>query len=236
MIKIKNLSKSYGKVEVLKDINLELGAGEIIGIIGPNSSGKSTLLKIISGLVKTDVGKVEIFGKKLNSEIKEKIAFLPEINHLYSWMKVKDLINFFGTQFDTFNKGKAEELIKHMKIKKDVCIKKMSKGMLGRVKLVLALSREVPLIILDEPLSGLDIQSRHKILDTLLNEYQYEKQTILIATHELLEIEHIFDSVVFIKAGKIELQDSMDELRMKYKMKLADIVEEVLSEKDSSDN
>ncbi|QTL97509.1 ATP-binding cassette domain-containing protein [Iocasia frigidifontis] len=226
-VEIKNLVKKYPGVEALQGVDINFPAGRITGLIGPNGSGKSTILKSIVGLVKPSRGELLVFGQKLDRRLKEKVAFLPEINHLYKNMKIVQIIDFFQSQFSTFERKRALEILDFMNLKPEMRIKSLSKGMAGRVKLVLTMARNVPLIVMDEPLAGIDPQSRARILEGLINEYDAEKQTIILSTHEVLEAERFFDYVVFLEYGTVKLQGNADDLRSEHGMSIQDLVKEV---------
>ena len=227
VVELKNLQKKYSGVKALKGIDLDLPAGKITGLIGPNGSGKSTMLKIIAGLTQATGGQVKVFDKSLNYKIKNEIAFLPEINHFYDWMSIEEIINFTNKQFSNFDTEKAAEITEFMNLKSEMKIKDLSKGMVGRVKLILAMSRDVPLIIMDEPLAGIDPKSRAQILESLISEYNAETQSIILSTHEVLEAEKFFDYVIFLEQGKIKLQGNADDLRRERKKSIQDISKEV---------
>lgn len=226
-VEIRNLVKNYPGVEALKSINVNFPAGKITGLIGPNGSGKSTMLKSIAGLVQPFSGEVLIFGERPGRKTKNETAFLPEINHFYKGMSIKQVINLYESQFSNFNRERAMEILEFMNLKPEARIKNLSKGMVGRVKLTLTMAREVPLIIMDEPLSGIDPKSRAQILEGLISEYDAEKQTIILSTHEVLEAEKFFDYVVFLEKGEIKLQGNADDLRAEHGMSIQDLVKEV---------
>jgi len=225
-IEVSNIRKKYPGVLALNDISLNFPAGQITGLIGPNGSGKSTLLKILSGLVVKDSGRIKI--KERRKEIlMNDIAFLPELNHLYVWMTIKQAIKFFDEQYQDFNTNKAEELVEFMNLKLDQKIKSLSKGMVGRLKLILVLSRRTPILILDEPLAGIDPNSRARILESLISEYEADFQSIIIATHEVVEAEKFFDHVVFLEEGSVVLEGNTDDLRAEYNKSVQELVREV---------
>ena len=226
-VEIKNLQKKYPGIKALKGVDVNFPAGKITGLIGPNGSGKSTMLKSIAGLTQATAGDIKIFGKKINRNLKEEIAFLPEINHFYDWMSIEDIINFTDSQFENFSVEKAEEILDFMNLKYSMKIKELSKGMVGRVKLILTMARDVPLIIMDEPLAGIDPKSRAQILESLISEYNAEKQTIILSTHEVLEAEKFFDYVVFLEEGQIKLQGNADDLRKEKSKSIQDMSKEV---------
>lgn len=226
-VDIKNMVKNYPGVKALKGIDVKFPAGNITGLIGPNGSGKSTLLKSIVGLVKPSAGEIRIFGELPGRKIKEQIAFLPEINYFYKGMSIQRVINLYESQFQSFNKDKAMEILDFMNLKPDTRIKNLSKGMVGRVKLTLTMARQVPLIIMDEPLAGIDPKSRSRILEGLISEYNAEEQTIILSTHEVLEAEKFFDYVVFLEFGDVLLQGNADDLRAENGLSIQDLLKEV---------
>lgn len=226
-VEIRNLKKHYPGVSALKGIDVNFPEGKITGLIGPNGSGKSTMLKSIAGLVKPSSGDVLIFGERPCRKTKAETAFLPELNYFYKSMSIKQLIDFYESQFDNFNREKAMEILDFMNLRSEARIKNLSKGMVGRVKLTLAMARQVPLIVMDEPLAGIDPKSRSRILESLINEYDAEEQTIILSTHEVLEAEKYFDYVVFLEFGDIKLQGFADDLRTEYGLSIQDLVKEV---------
>ena len=226
-VKIQDLKKNYPGIEALQGVNINFPAGSITGLIGPNGSGKSTMLKSIVGLVKPTEGEIKVFDEFPGREMKEKIAFLPEINYFYKGMTIERVVDLYDSQYQTFNREKAMEIIDFMNLTASQKIKNLSKGMVGRVKLVLAMARQVPLIIMDEPLAGIDPQSRARILEGLISEYDAEEQTIILSTHEVLEAEKFFDYVVFLEAGQVKLQGNADDLRAEHGLSIQDLVKEV---------
>lgn len=224
---VKDLEKSYFRTDALRKISIDYPRGSICGLIGPNGSGKTTLLKSMVGLVKPDSGQIIYTDSEIAKNTKEKVAFLPEINHLYKWMTIENIINFYDSQFQNFDKEKALEIVEFMNLKRNLKISSLSKGMAGRVKLVLVMAREVPLLLLDEPLAGIDPQSRGRILDSLITEFDVETQSVVLSTHEVLEAERIFDYVVFLEKGKVKMQGYADDLREEYNKSIQDIVKEV---------
>ena len=222
LLEIKNLNKSFDNKTILDDINLKISKGKIIGLLGKNGAGKSTLIKIINDLLTIDSGKVLFKGKKIGVYSKEHIAYLPERTYLDKSMKVKEAIDFFSDFYKDFNKDKAYELLKNLDLDKDQRITKMSKGMQEKLQLILVMSREADLYILDEPLSGVDPATRDYILDTILTNFQ-EGASIIISTHLISDIERILDEVIFIDKGKIILQSEADTLRKKEKLSIDEI-------------
>ncbi|MBY0123905.1 ABC transporter ATP-binding protein [Bacillus sp. S/N-304-OC-R1] len=213
MIEFQHVTKRYGSEMGLDDVSFKLEAGKIYGLLGPNGSGKSTALKMIGGLVHPTSGKVIVNGKKSDRRIAESVAFMSELDHFYQSFKVKDLIDFYSSQFQDFRMERAEELLQFMKLDPTKKIKQLSKGNRGRLKLVLALSREAAVLLLDEPFSGLDPMVRESIVKGLLSYIDYENQIVIIATHEIDEIEPLLDEVLAIQNGKIIGRRDVEELR-----------------------
>ena len=209
-----NLNKSYGDKKVLKDINLTIPRGKIIGLLGKNGTGKSTLIKLINDLLTPTSGTILVNGKEIGVESKKIIAYLPERTYLDKTMTVDKVIKYFSDYYDNFYSEKARKLLKDLDLDTTQKLSKMSKGMQEKVQLVLVMSRKADLYILDEPLGGVDPATRDYILDTILNNFN-EGASVIISTHLIADIERILDEVIFIDKGKIILQSDSDELRNK---------------------
>lgn len=214
LVECKNLYKSYGNKEVLTDINLKIPRGKIIGLLGKNGTGKTTLIKLINDLLTPTKGEILINGEKVGIESKKIIAYLPERTYLDKTMTVDKVINFFEDFYDNFDSEKARKLLKDLDLDTNLKLSKMSKGMQEKVQLVLVMSRKADLYILDEPLGGVDPATRDYILDTILSNFN-EGASVLISTHLIADIERILDEVIFIDKGKVILTSPADELRDK---------------------
>ena len=214
LLEIKDLSKFFDKKEVLKSINLKVSEGKIVGLLGKNGAGKTTLIKLINDLLTPTAGDILVKGNKVGIESKKIISYLPERTYLNKSMRVIDVLNYFKDFYDNFDKDKALKLLKDLDLDVNEKISKMSKGMQEKVQLVLVMSREADLYILDEPLGGVDPATRDYILDTILSNF-YENASVIISTHLISDIERILDEVIFIDKGKIVLQDDADKLRNK---------------------
>jgi len=212
IIKLDNVVKRYSKKEALKGINLEIPKGKIVGLLGPNGSGKSTMIKLLNGLLQPDEGTIEIAGMKPSIETKKIVSYLPERTYLSEWMKMKDLLKFFSDFYEDFNLEKAEEMIEALNINVDEKIKDMSKGTKEKVQLILVMSRNADVYILDEPIGGVDPAARSFIMRTILQNFS-EESTLIIATHLISEIENICDEIIFLSYGEIKLQGNVDEIR-----------------------
>lgn len=212
IIKLDNVVKRYGKKEALKGISLDIPKGKIVGLLGPNGSGKSTMIKLLNGLLQPDEGTIEIAGMKPSIETKKIVSYLPERTYLSEWMKMKALLKFFSDFYEDFDLEKAEEMIEALNINVDEKIKDMSKGTKEKVQLILVMSRNADVYILDEPIGGVDPAARSFIMRTILQNFS-EESTLIIATHLISEIENICDEIIFLSYGEIKLQGNVDEIR-----------------------
>jgi len=222
LLEIKSLTKSFDDKKILKDVNLSISNGKIIGLLGKNGAGKTTLIKIINDLLTINKGEVLIKGNKIGVESKKVISYLPERTYLNKQMKVCEVINYFKDFYDDFDVDKAKKLLKDLDLDINQNLSKMSKGMQEKVQLVLVMSRNADLYILDEPLGGVDPATRDYILDTILSNFN-ENASVIISTHLISDIERILDEVIFIDKGKIILQSDADKLRNKEKLSVDEI-------------
>lgn len=212
LLECKELSKKFGRKEALKNVNLQVKRGRIVGLLGPNGSGKSTLIKIANELLTPTSGELRINGNKPGVETKKIVSYLPERTYLNDWMKVCDIIKFFEDFYEDFNKEKAYSMLKSLNIDVNDKLKTMSKGTKEKVQLILVMSREADLYLLDEPIAGVDPAARDYILNTIISNYN-ENATIIISTHLISDIEKILDDVIFIAYGEVKLTKSVDEIR-----------------------
>ena len=214
LLEINNLNKSFDNKEILKDINLSIQSGKIIGLLGKNGVGKTTLIKLINDLLTPTSGEILIKGQKIGVETKKVISYLPERTYLNRHMKVSEVISYFEDFYDNFDSKKAKKLLKDLDLDINQKLTKMSKGMQEKVQLVLVMSRNADLYVLDEPLGGVDPATRDYILDTILSNFN-ENASVIISTHLISDIEKILDEVIFIDKGQIVLQSEADKLRNK---------------------
>ncbi len=217
-LKISGLTKYYGKFKALNNINLELRKGQIIGLLGKNGAGKSTLLRSILGFLKYQ-GRVELFDKDIKT-YKEKvfnhIGFIPDVNSLDDRLTVKQTIQYVSALNDTWDNAKASELLKISDLPMNKKVKTLSKGMKTKLYLLLVLSLQVKVLLLDEPTLGLDIAFRKEFFNTILGDFYDEEKTILISTHQVEEVEHILSDIIFIDKGQIVLFDSIENLKERF--------------------
>ena len=222
LLEVKNLNKKFDNKKILKDINFSIDKGKIVGLLGKNGVGKSTLIKLINDLLTPTSGEILVNGNKVGVETKKVISYLPERTYLNKQMKVSEVINFFEDFYDDFDSKKAKKLLKELDLDINQKLTKMSKGMQEKVQLVLVMSRKADLYVLDEPLGGVDPATRDYILDTILSNFD-EGSSVIISTHLIADIEKILDEVIFIDKGEIVLQSDADKLRNKEKSSIDEI-------------
>ena len=222
LLECKSVTKKFDNKIVLDNVNLKIEKGRIYGLLGKNGAGKSTLIKLINDLLTIDSGEILFNGKPIGVSSKSHISYLPERTYLDKSMKIENVIKYFGEFYEDFNTKKAYKLLKDLDLDKDRKISKMSKGMGEKLQLVLVMSREADLYILDEPLGGVDPATRDYILDTILSNFK-EGSSVIISTHLISDIERILDDVIFIDKGKITLVSDADALREKEKKSIDEI-------------
>lgn len=229
VLEINNLSKNFGSKYILKDLNLTLKKGKVLGVLGPNGQGKTTLLNIISGLFKASHGEVRIQGLSVGPNSKELVSFLQEKDFLPKWMKISDAVKFYKDFFTDFDEEKCIRLLKFMNLDTRLKVKNLSKGMLEKLGLSLTLSRRASLYILDEPISGVDIISRDKIINAIIDNID-ENASMIITTHYVGELEKLFDEVIFLGEGSILESGDAEDLRIKYKTSIDEIYRKIFAE------
>lgn len=212
LVECKGLKKFFGPYTALNDVSLTLERGRIIGLLGPNGSGKTTFIKTLTGLLTPNAGEILINGNPPGIESKKIISYLPDKNMFCNWMTTKDLIKFFKDFFEDFDENKAEDMLQRLNLNPNQKLKAMSKGTLEKVQLIMTMSRNASLYCLDEPIGGVDPASREYILNTIINNYS-ENASVLISTHLISEVESILDDVIFIKNGQVFLTSSVDQIR-----------------------
>ncbi len=218
IITAKHLSKSFGATKALDDASFEIQPGRIVGLIGPNGSGKTTTLKAILGLSRFE-GELNVLGldpRQQRDELMKDVCFIADVAILPRWLKVKDAISFCEGVHPRFNRERAEKYIANTTLEPNMNVKTMSKGMIVQLHLALVMAIDAKLLVLDEPTLGLDILYRKQFYHQLLEDYFDENKTILITTHQIEEVENILTDLMFIRDGKITLAASMDEIGDRY--------------------
>jgi ABC-2 type transport system ATP-binding protein len=214
VISARNLSKRYGRNVAVDSISFDIPAGRIVGLIGPNGSGKTTTLKAALGLVPFE-GELKVLGldpRTQRDELMENVCFIADVAVLPRWLKVKDAIDFVAGVHPKFDRAKALRYIEHTKLRPNMKVKEMSKGMIVQLHLALVMAIDAKLLVLDEPTLGLDILYRKQFYQNLLEDYFDENKTIVVTTHQVEEIEHILTDLMFIREGKIVLSATMDDV------------------------
>ncbi len=213
LVEIENLSKSYdGKYQAVKDLNLILPKGKIIGLLGPNGSGKTTLIKMLNGLLLPDKGQIRIGGCAVGPQTKAHVAYLPDKSYLNGNWKVSAVLKYFQDFYKDFSVERALEMLRNLEIEPDARLKTLSKGSLEKVQLILVMSRQADLYVLDEPIAGVDPAARDYILRTIISNY-HPGSTILLSTHLIGDIENILDEVIFLRYGQLVLYNSAENIR-----------------------
>ena len=226
IITINSLTKKYGNVVALNNVNLNFPKGQIIGLLGPNGSGKTTMIKILTSLLNKYDGNVLIDGKKIGVETKKIVSYLPDRNILPPRMKIIDILDYFGDFFDDFDKVYANKLIKSLEVDLNRIFCELSKGMKEKVQLSLVLSRKAKVYIFDEPIAGVDPAARDVIFELIMNSKR-EDATIIICTHLISEVENILDYAIFLKNGVVTLRNDVKTIKENSGKTLNEIFKEV---------
>lgn len=221
------VTKRFGRLRALNELSVTIREGTILGLLGPNGSGKSTMLKLIAGLYRPDSGTVAIDGHAPSHKTKALVAYLPEIDHLYGWMSVRQILAYVSAFYRDWDAERSEELLRFMDLDPAAQVSRLSKGMRARLKIVVAMSRSAPLVLLDEPLSGIDPPSRSRVLEAIVSQFRAEKQTIVMSTHDLADSESLFEEVLFLKEGRAALSGDAESLREERGKSIRDLFEEV---------
>ena len=226
LVNLKNVTKKFDEKEILTNVSFCIERDKIVGLLGKNGMGKTTILKLINGLLTPTEGEVLIRGKKPGVESKKSISYLPERTYLDKTMTVKGILKYFCDFYSDFNLGKAKKLLADLNLAEVDRLSKMSKGMLEKLQLVLVMSRDVDLYILDEPLGGVDPATRDYILDTILSNFN-EGSSILLSTHLISDVERILDDVIFVDKGRVVLEESAEDVRSKYNASIDEVFREM---------
>ena len=212
LLTCEGLTKHYGAKTALDGVDLHIGFGKIVGLLGPNGSGKTTLIKLANGLLQPDSGSIRIAGMKPGVESKAIVSYLPDADWLPGWMRVEQLVKMFGDFYKDFDPARANEMLAKLELSPKDVLKTLSKGNREKVQLILAMSRNARLYLLDEPIGGVDPAARDYILHTILSNYSKDA-TVLISTHLIEDIEPVLDEAIFLKEGTVFAHRSVDEIR-----------------------
>jgi len=212
LLRLEHVQKNYGKTEALSGVNLDIQPGRIVGLLGPNGSGKTTIIKLINGLLQPTSGQVLINGEKPSPKTKKVVSYLPDTTYLGDNMKIKEVFAMFKDFYSDFDEEKANHLLEDLNLDEKSRLKNLSKGNKEKVQLILVMSRKADLYVLDEPIGGVDPAARDYILNTIINNYS-PTSTVLISTHLISDIEPILDEIIFLNNGKVVRQGNVDDIR-----------------------
>ncbi len=227
VVEIAHVKKGYGKTKrVFEDLNLQIPAGKIVGLLGPNGSGKTTMIKMLSGLLAPEAGDITIAGLPVGHQSKGVVAYLPERTYFNEGLKVKEIVGIFRDFYQDFDEPKAYQMMNQLNIDPNIQLKKLSKGNKEKVQLIMVMSRHAKLYLLDEPIAGVDPAARDFILRTILKNYD-ANGTILISTHLIQDVEAILDDVIMIREGQIVVHQDADSLRAQQGKSIDEIFREV---------
>ena len=226
MLQCQNVMKKYGGKAAVADITTTIVPGKIYALLGSNGSGKTTFMKMVAGLVKPTSGTITFAGMPIGVETKKHIAYMPTESFYYNYMSCKDAGKFYKDFFEDFDENKYYYLLKEMNLDPDMKVSKMSSGMTAKAKLALTLSRNSSIIMLDEPLNGIDIIAREKVIDTVLKNAS-PNNAIVMSSHLVDELEKIIDYAIFVRQGEVVMQGDAEELRTRNGMSIVDMYKEI---------
>ena len=226
ILECKGLTRKFNHFFALSNVDLTLERGEIIGLLGPNGSGKTTLIKLINGLLLPTDGQITVNGSVPGVETKKIVSYLPERGCLDERRRISELISYYSDFYSDFDVSRAHTMLKDLDIDPSLRLKTLSKGTKEKVQLILVMSRDAQLYVLDEPIGGVDPAARDYILRTILTNYN-EDAAVLISTHLIADVENVLDRVLFLQNGQITLNASVDEIRSGHKKSVDALFREV---------
>lgn len=212
VLKCENLVKVYSGCRAVDGLNLELDAGRIYALLGPNGSGKSTFMKMVVGLIKPTEGKIYLDGEEISDKTRARITYMPTENYFYNYMRIKDIASFYKDFYEDFDEDRMYGLLDRMELHFDGKVRNMSTGMLAKLKVAVAMARNSRVILLDEPLNGIDIIAREQVMNTI-NGYNNEDKIIIVSSHLVDELEHAAGGAVFIKNGRVVMAGNTEDIR-----------------------
>ena len=226
IVQCRGLTKEYNGRMALNNIDLDIFSGRIVGLLGPNGSGKTTLIKLLNGLLQPSDGSILVDGKAPGVKTKRIVSYMPDKEYLNDWMTVGSLVQFFADFYPDFSTERAYHMLEDLHISPQDRLKSLSKGNREKVQLILVMSRQAKLYVLDEPIGGVDPAARDYILSTIIGNYN-PSATILISTHLISDIEPVLDDVIFINQGRIALTASVDYIRQEKGKSVDELFREV---------
>ena len=212
LVYLDHVTKNYGHEVALMDVSLNIQPGRIIGLLGPNGSGKTTIIKLINGLLQPSLGNIYIHGQLPSPASKKVVSYLPDTTYLNENMKISDAISYFQDFYEDFNVQRAYQLLNDLHLHPNQKLNSLSKGNKEKVQLILVMSREADLYVLDEPIGGVDPAARDYILRTIIQNRR-PNSSVLISTHLIADIEQVLDEAIFINQGRILMHENTTVLR-----------------------
>ena len=212
VLKCENLVKVYSGCRAVDGLNLELDAGRIYALLGPNGSGKSTFMKMVVGLIKPTEGKIYLDGEEISDKTRARITYMPTENYFYNYMRIKDIASFYKDFYEDFDEDRMYGLLDRMELHFDGKVRNMSTGMLAKLKVAVAMARNSRVILLDEPLNGIDIIAREQVMNTITG-YNNEDKIIIVSSHLVDELEDVAGGAVFIKNGRVVMAGNTEDIR-----------------------
>ena len=212
VLKCENLVKVYSGCRAVDGLNLALDAGRIYALLGPNGSGKSTFMKMVVGLIKPTEGKIYLDGEEISDKTRARITYMPTENYFYDYMRIKDIASFYKDSYNDFDEDRMYGLLDRMELHFDGKVRNMSTGMLAKLKVAVAMARNSRVILLDEPLNGIDIIAREQVMNTIIG-YNNEDKIIIVSSHLVDELEHAAGGAVFIKNGRVVMAGNTEDIR-----------------------
>lgn len=229
MLSCSQLMKKYMSAAAIEDITLKLEVGKIYALLGPNGSGKTTFMKIAAGLIKPTAGTIQFEGRDIGTYSKAHIAYMPTEAYFYPYMTCRDIGKYYDDFFEDFDIEKFHLMLHNMELNPDQKASKMSSGMMAKLKIAVTLSRNAKLIMLDEPLNGIDIIARERVINTITNNFSPDK-TFVISSHLVDELEPVINYAIFIKKGRVELMGPAEELRRANEKSIVDLYKEIYAD------
>ena len=226
VVSVRGLTKKINNKQVLDGLDFEIQEGHVAGLLGPNGAGKTTIMKILMNIYHADTGEIKICGQQAGFETKKYISYMPDLNHLFPWMRVRDAIRYYGDIFEDFDMERSKELCSFLEINETEKLRSLSKETRDQVPIMLTFSRNSRLYLLDEPIGGIDTLARNKIVKTIFSG-SGRGGTIIISTHQMADVETLLDDVIFISSGKLIVSDSADNIREGRGMSIEDYYMEV---------
>ena len=229
IVSFRNVSKRYQLTEAVHHVSFDLPAGKIVGFIGPNGSGKTTTLKLMTGLLRPNDGQVLFQNNQVRRIMAEHISYLSDASAVYNFYTVGQMVDYYQGLYKDFSQDKASAMLDFMELDRNQRVRALSKGNLGRLKIVLSVSRRAPLIVMDEPISGLDPMVRESILKGLISFVDLEYQTVVLSTHEVSEVEPLLDMAILLDHGNVKAMDYTDHIRETLGAGIIDWMKQVLT-------